>query len=83
MSGANGWLSWQAIGLRVGQIASLTVGDVIDADGNMREQLRLLAAMTRGGHARVVFLSERLRKEVRRYRDDRAYRSLPPRTRCW
>lgn len=57
-------------GLRVGEIASLTIGDVIEANGAVREQLRLSAAVTKGGHARVVFLSERLRREVERYRRD-------------
>lgn len=60
-------------GLRVGEIATLTVGDVVDGHGIVREQLRLSAAVTKGGYARVVFLSERLRKEIQRYRDD-----LPP-----
>ena len=52
-------LSYQA-GLRVGEIAALTVGDVIDRDGAVRDQLRLSAAITKGGHARMVFLNERL-----------------------
>ncbi len=60
-------------GLRVGEIASLKVGDVIDGDGDAREQLRLSAEVTKGGHARVVFLSERLRKEIRRYRQDKGF----------
>ncbi len=57
-------------GLRVGEIAALTVRDVIDSDGKVREQLRLRAEITKGGHARVVFLNERLRREVERYRTD-------------
>lgn len=56
-------------GLRVGEIASLEVGDIIDDDGDVREQLRLSAKMTKGGQARVVFLSERLRREIERFRD--------------
>lgn len=56
-------------GLRVGEIASLKVGDIIDGDGKVREQLRLSAEVTKGGHARVVFLSERLQKEIERFRD--------------
>lgn len=57
-------------GLRVGEIAALTVGDLFESNGSVREQLRLSAAITKGGHARVVFLSERLRKEIERYRHD-------------
>lgn len=55
-------------GLRVGEIAALTVHDVFDADGGVREQLRLSAAITKGGHARTVFINEKLRREIERYR---------------
>lgn len=54
-------------GLRVGEIAALTVHDVIDGDGVVREQLRLSADITKGGHARTVFLNEKLRREIRQY----------------
>jgi integrase/recombinase XerD len=57
-------------GLRVGEIAALTLRDVIDADGNAREQLRLSAEITKGGHARVVFMNDRLRREIERYAGD-------------
>ncbi len=57
-------------GLRVGEIAKLKIADVIDGDGSVREQLRLGAEMTKGGHARVVFLNDRLRREVDKYRDE-------------
>lgn len=56
-------------GLRVGEIASLRWGDLLEADGKVREQLRLSAAVTKGGHARVVFMNARLRKEVEQYRN--------------
>ena len=58
-------------GLRVGEIAALTVCDVIDGDGKVREQLRLRAEITKGSHARVVFLNEKLRREIEHYRTDR------------
>lgn len=54
-------------GLRVGEIAALKVADIADGEGQVREQLRLSAAITKGGHARVVFLNERLRKEISRF----------------
>ena len=57
-------------GLRVGEIATLTLRDVIDSDGKVREQLRLSAEVTKGGYARVVFLNEKLRREIERYRSD-------------
>ena len=55
-------------GLRVGEIASLRWCDLLDGEGKVREQLRLSAAVTKGGHARVVFLNARLRREVEQYR---------------
>jgi integrase/recombinase XerD len=55
-------------GLRVGEIASLRWSDLLDGEGKVLEQLRLSAAVTKGGHARVVFLNARLRREVDQYR---------------
>ena len=55
-------------GLRVGEIASLTIGDVFDSDGNPRDQIMLKAAYTKGHEARTVFVSDKLRRELRRYR---------------
>ena len=54
-------------GLRVGEIASLRWDDLLDSESKLREQLRLSAAVTKGGHARVVFMNARLRKEVEQY----------------
>lgn len=64
-------------GLRVGEIASLRWGDLLDGEGKVREQLRLSAAVTKGGHARVVFLNARLRKEVEQYRGSLAKSPAP------
>lgn len=36
-------------GLRVGEIAALQWGNLVDVDGKVREQLRLSAAVTKGG----------------------------------
>jgi integrase/recombinase XerD len=57
-------------GLRVGEIAALVVRDVIDSDGKIREQVRLSAEITKGGHARIVFVGEKLRREIERYRTE-------------
>jgi len=57
------------VGLRVGEIAGLVLRDVLEANGDVREQLRVRASIAKGGHERVVFLSERLRREIVRYRD--------------
>ena len=54
-------------GLRVGEIAALTIGDVFDAEGQLRDQILLKAAYTKGNHARTVFVSKRLEKELTRF----------------
>ena len=64
-------LSYYA-GMRVGEISKLTNGDVFDADGQVRDQILLKAAYTKGNHARSVFVSEKLNKELRRYSSSRS-----------
>lgn len=59
-------------GLRVGEIAALTIGDVYDADGAPRDQIMLKAAYTKGNEARTVYVSEKLGRELLKFR-----KSLP------
>jgi integrase/recombinase XerD len=54
-------------GLRVGEAASLRVADVVDAQGHVRAEFLLRADQTKGRHARTVFVSEKLRKELTAY----------------
>ena len=54
-------------GLRVKEIASLYVWDVVDRDGNVRNEIRLDADQTKGRRGRVVFVSTKLQKELARY----------------
>jgi integrase/recombinase XerD len=54
-------------GMRVGEIASLRYKDVIDGDGNIRGEIRLTAQQTKGNEGRVVFVNEKLRKELEQY----------------
>ena len=51
-------------GMRACEIASLLVSDVIDLNGNIRDQLILSPSQTKGSDARVIYLSEKLRKEL-------------------
>ncbi len=51
-------------GLRIGEVAGLRLGDVLGRNGTVRTEIRLGVARTKGKHARTVFLSERLRKEL-------------------
>ena len=56
-------------GMRVGEIASLAVGDVRNTDGSVRAEIRLTAAQTKGRHPRTVFLPQKLRDELQAYLD--------------
>jgi integrase/recombinase XerD len=56
-------------GMRVGEIASLRVGDVRNTDGSVRGEIRLTAAQTKGRHPRTVFLPQKLRDELQTYLD--------------
>jgi len=63
-------------GLRVGEVASLRWLDVMTADGHIKDEVRLLPEMTKGKHARTVFISTRLREELQQYAD--IYRRAAP-----
>lgn len=54
-------------GMRVGEICSLRFKDVLDADGSIRNEIRLTPEMTKGDYARVVFVNDKLRKELAQY----------------
>jgi len=51
-------------GLRVGEIAALTVGDVATQSGDVRREIKLGAHQTKGEKGRTVILSTRVRKEL-------------------
>ena len=51
-------------GLRVGEIAALTVGDVATQNGEVRREIKLGAHQTKGSKGRTVILSERVRREI-------------------
>lgn len=54
-------------GLRVSEASNLLYGDLVDADGRIRSEIRLRAEETKGGEARTVFVSDKLRKELEAY----------------
>ena len=54
-------------GMRVGEISCLRYSDVVDSEGNIRNEIRLRAEQTKGNESRVVFVSEKLRKELEGY----------------
>lgn len=45
-------------GMRVGEIASLKIGDVIENDGSVKGEIRLSAEQTKGSRGRTVFISK-------------------------
>lgn len=61
-------------GMRVGEIASLRIEDVVDLAGNIKREIRLDASQTKGHQARTVFLPDKLRAELQVYVDVRAVR---------
>jgi integrase/recombinase XerD len=54
-------------GMRVGEIASLSVGDVRNDDHTIRAEVRLTAEQTKGRQPRTVFLPQKLRDEISAY----------------
>ena len=66
-------------GMRVGEIASLCISDVVDARGKVKAEIRLDASQTKGKHPRTVFMPIKLRDELQIYVDPRTQldRSLP------
>ena len=54
-------------GMRVGEISSLSVGDVVNTDGSIKAEVRLTAEQTKGRHPRTVFLPQKLQLELDDY----------------
>ena len=54
-------------GLRVGECAALRYEDILDVEGAVRSEIRLDAEQTKGRYGRVVFVSDKLRKELQTY----------------
>lgn len=54
-------------GLRVGEIAALTIGDVVDTQDRVKERILLRAATTKSGETRAVFVGTKLRRELESY----------------
>jgi integrase/recombinase XerD len=63
-------------GMRVGEIASLSVSDVVNTDGTIKAEVRLTADQTKGRQPRTVFLPQKLRDELQGYVDLRKSTNL-------
>lgn len=54
-------------GMRIKEVASLRIDDVVSEDGSIKAEIRLSAEQTKGRHSRTVFLPEKLRREIAEY----------------
>jgi integrase/recombinase XerD len=54
-------------GFRVSEVAGLKINDVRNADGSIRAEIYLSADRVKHGHAGVVYLNERLQRELASY----------------
>lgn len=54
-------------GTRAHEIAALKLGDAVDDDGKIRDEIVLSAEQTKGMHARRLFINIKLRKELAVY----------------
>lgn len=54
-------------GLRVSEVAGLTLGDIQDADGSIRAEVHLAAERVKHKHARTVYINSRLQAELAEY----------------
>lgn len=55
------------LGLRVAEISLLKLGDIVNNDGTIKNEIRLSASQTKGGHPRTVYIPEKLKPEYLNY----------------
>jgi integrase/recombinase XerD len=54
-------------GMRVGEVASLRICDVLASDGSIKSEVYLSAQQTKGNKGRTVYLSDKMREEISLY----------------
>ena len=54
-------------GMRVGEIAALSIDDVVDANGRVKDQILLKKHQTKGNEARTVLLNTNAQHEIEIY----------------
>jgi integrase/recombinase XerD len=54
-------------GMRVKEISQLKMGDVLNQDGSIKNEIRLSAEQTKGNQGRVVFIPNKLKDEWLNY----------------
>ncbi len=58
-------------GMRVGEVASLRICDVLGADGAVMDEIALAASQTKGNHSRTVLVPKKLQEELTNYLQQR------------
>ena len=58
-------------GLRVKEVASLRISDVLASDGSIREEFYLSAEQTKGSKGRTIVLSKKMQEELHNYLSSR------------
>lgn len=61
------FLSTHLAGLRVGEVAALKVSDVLNSEGEIKDEIYLSADQTKGSRARTVLVPKRLQIELKQY----------------
>ena len=61
------------VGLRACEICSLTVGDVLDGEGNIKDTVILKSHQTKGNKSNSVYLSDTVKDEIRKYFSEYSY----------
>ena len=54
-------------GMRVGEVASLRICDVLASDGSIKSEVYLSAQQTKGSKGRTVYLSDKMLEEISLY----------------
>ena len=54
-------------GLRVGEVAALRFDDILDGNGNVRDEMTLDAARTKSKRARKIFLPKQMQRQLKEY----------------
>ncbi len=60
-------LSTHLAGLRVGEVAALKVSDVLNREGEIKDEIYLSADQTKGSRGRTVLVPKRLQIELKQY----------------
>ena len=55
------------LGLRVAEISLLKLGDVVNDDGTIKNEIRLAGSQTKGGYPRTVYIPDKLKPEYAAY----------------